>query len=66
MQCMDDIRKALTDHGKRRTAARRKAKQESEAIRDLVPRALDAGLSKSEIARLAQITRPALDAMLRD
>ena len=61
----NDIRTQLTAHGKRRAAARRKAKRESEAIRALIPQALDAGLSKSEIARLAQITRPALDEMLR-
>jgi hypothetical protein len=62
---MDEIREALAAHGKRRVAARRKAKQESDAIRALIPRALDAGLSKSEIARLAQITRPALETMLK-
>jgi hypothetical protein len=62
----DEIRAALAKHGKARTAARKKAKQESEAIAALIPQALDAGLSKSEIARLAQITRPALDTMLRD
>lgn len=62
----DDIRAALAAHGKRRAAARRKAKQESDAIAALIPQALDAGLSKSEIARLAQITRPALDTMLRN
>lgn len=62
---MDDIRQQLKAHGTRRLAARRKARQESESIRSLIPSALDAGLSKSEIARLAQITRPALDEMLR-
>lgn len=63
---IEDIRRDLITHGKRRAAARRKAKQESEAIRQLIPKALEHGLSKSEIARLAQITRPAVDAMLRD
>lgn len=62
---MDEIREALATHGRRRVAARRKAKEESEKIRELIPQALDAGVSKSEIARLAQITRPALDTMLR-
>jgi DNA-binding transcriptional regulator YhcF (GntR family) len=61
----DEIRRELIAHGKRRTAARRKAKQESDALKALIPQALDAGLSKSEIARLAEITRPALDTMLR-
>lgn len=62
----DDIRKQLAAHGKRRTAARKRAKEESDAIRTLIPKALAAGLSKSEIARIAGITRPALDTMLRD
>lgn len=63
---MDELRTALAAHGKRRTAARRKAKQESEAIRELARQAVAAGISKSEVARLAQITRPALDTMLRE
>jgi DNA-binding phage protein len=61
---MSDIRQGLIVHGKRRQAARNKAKIESEIIRGLASIAIDAGLSKSEIARLAQITRPALDTML--
>jgi hypothetical protein len=61
----EEIRQQLMRHGKARSAARQKAKAESDAIRSLVPRALDVGLSKSEVARLAQITRPALDTMLR-
>lgn len=60
-----EIRQLLATHGRRRTAARKKAKQESEAIRALIPQALEAGMSKSEIARVAQITRPALDTMMR-
>lgn len=60
----DDIRAQLARHGKARTAARRKAKAESDAIKALIPQALEQGISKSEIARLAQITRPALDTML--
>lgn len=62
----DEIRSALTKHGKARTRARAKAKTESEAIAALLPAAIGAGLSKSEIAGLAEITRPALDTMLRD
>jgi DNA invertase Pin-like site-specific DNA recombinase len=61
----EEIRAALAKHGRARTAARRKAKAESDAIRALIPQALAAGLSKSEIARLAGITRPALDTMIR-
>jgi hypothetical protein len=63
---MDEIRNALTAHGKARAAAKAKAAEESAAIRELAPRALAAGLTKSEVARLAQVSRPALDAMLRD
>jgi hypothetical protein len=62
----DEIRQSLITHGRRRTAARQKAKQESKAIAELAARAMEQGLSKSEIARLAQITRPALDTMLRE
>jgi hypothetical protein len=61
----DDIRAELARHGKARLRARDKAATESAAIKALIPRAIEQGLSKSEIARLAQITRPALDTMLR-
>ena len=61
----EDLRAQLARHGKARTAARRKAMAESEAIRALARAAVEAGISKSEIARLAEITRPALDTMLR-
>jgi hypothetical protein len=63
---MDEIRRALTIHGKARATAKAKAAKESEAIRALVPQAVAAGIPKSEIARLAQISRPALDTMLRE
>jgi hypothetical protein len=62
----EEIAAALAKHGRARTRARTKAKTESDAIKALIPQALAAGLSKSEIARLAEITRPALDTMLRD
>lgn len=62
----DDIRTALRKHGQARMRARAKASIESDNIRDLIPKALAAGLSKSETARLALITRPTLDAMLRE
>lgn len=61
----DDLRAALVRHGRSRKRARENAKFESDIIKRLIPQALDAGMSKSEIARLAQITRPALDTMLR-
>lgn len=61
----EKLRASLVRHGTARTRARRKAKTESDAIRILALHAIEAGISKSEIARLAQITRPALDTMLK-
>lgn len=62
----EELRLALRKHGQARSRARAKASIESDNIRDLIPKALEAGLTKSEIARLAMITRPALDTMLRE
>jgi hypothetical protein len=62
----DEIRELLRTHGAQRAAARAQAARESQAIKALAPRAIAAGLSKSEIAALAQISRVALDAMLDD
>lgn len=62
----DKLRATLARHGSARTKAREKTKAESDAIKALIPQALEAGMSKSEIARLAQITRPALDTMLSE
>lgn len=61
----EDIRIQIARHGRARVEARRKAKAHSDAIKMLAPKALAAGMSKSEIARNARITRPALDTMLR-
>jgi hypothetical protein len=63
---MANVRRQLQTAGNRRAKARAEALRQSEIIRELIPQALDAGLTKSEIARLAQISRPALDAMLKD
>ena len=51
--------------GERRTAARLILAEISEELPELVREALAAGLSKSEVARLAQISRVALDSMLK-
>jgi DNA-binding transcriptional regulator LsrR (DeoR family) len=61
-----DLRRELEHAGIRRQMAREQARESSARIAELIPIALEAGLSKSEIARLAQISRPALDTMLRD
>lgn len=62
----DKLRADLRKHGQARIRARAKASIESDHIRDLIPKALEVGMTKSEIARLAQITRPALDTMLAE
>lgn len=61
----DELRDALVRHGRARTRAREKAKAESKTIRTLARQALDAGMSKSEIARLAGLTRPGLEDILK-
>jgi hypothetical protein len=63
---MDEIRAELRRHGKARARARANAAAHSQAIAELAPKALAAGLTKVEVCKLAQITRPALDTMLRD
>lgn len=51
--------------GERRTAARLILAEISEEMPELVREALAAGHSKSEVARMAQISRVALDSMLK-
>lgn len=62
---MDDIRASLQRHGKARAKARATVASESRAIADLATRAMEEGMTKTEFCKLAQITRPALDAMLK-
>ena len=59
-----DIRDQLSDLGAARTFARAEITRTSTEIRKLAPKALKAGLTKTEIATLAKISRPALDEML--
>jgi DNA-binding transcriptional regulator LsrR (DeoR family) len=61
-----EIRRRLRTKGDIRTLARMVAAEMSGEIRDLALIAVEAGLSKKEIAELAQISRPALDTMLRE
>lgn len=60
----DTLRDELADVGQRRAAAREALRATSEQIPALARRAHKAGVPKSEIARLANVSRPALDAML--
>jgi hypothetical protein len=65
MSRRDDLAAQLTTEGERREAARAEQQAATAEIRKLAPHALRAGLSKVEIARLAQVSRPTLDEMLK-
>ena len=64
MDPADDLREQLATLGARRTKARHTLTEVMEEIEQVAPRALAAGIGKSEIARLTAISRPALDAAL--
>lgn len=55
----------LREHGDRRRAAEATSKQELKRIAKLIPTAIDAGITKREIARLTGVSRPTIDAILR-
>ena len=55
----------LREHGQRRHEADAASRRELDAIAALLPAALEAGISKREIARLARVSRPTLDEMLK-
>jgi hypothetical protein len=61
-----ELRQRLIQAGAERAAARRHALELSDEIAQLAREAIAAGIPKREIARLAQVSRPALDAMLED
>jgi hypothetical protein len=61
----DCLRAQLGAHGDRLREAQATDRQEHAAIADLLPRALEAGLSKSEIAELAGVGRPWINRTLR-
>lgn len=63
---MNDLRGELERAGAERQAARARTAELSGQIAQLARQAVAAGVGKSEIARLAQISRPALDTMLDD
>jgi hypothetical protein len=60
------IKRALETHGRRRTKAREAAIAETAAIAALLADALAAGHSKADIARWAQMSRPAIDTLLKE
>ena len=55
----------LREHGRRRHEADATSRRELDATAELLPAALEAGISKREIARLARVSRPTLDEMLK-
>jgi hypothetical protein len=65
---MTDVRERLIaqlrEHGERRRAARAAADQELAAIAELLPDAIEAGITKVEIAKLSGVSRPTLDMLL--
>jgi hypothetical protein len=52
-------------HGDRLREAQAADQREHEEIAKLVPRAIDAGISRREIARLAAVGRPWIDKTMR-
>jgi hypothetical protein len=55
----------LAKHGDRRRAARDVDRKELDAIAELLPHALRAGISKREVVRLTGVSRTWLDELLR-
>jgi hypothetical protein len=60
----DRLRVQLREHGERRRAAREKDREELQAIAELLPQAIRAGISKREIERLTGVSRPWIDRLL--
>lgn len=60
-----DLRQQLAKVGAERVEAHERAQFASSKLAAFVGHALEQGMTKSEISRLAQISRPALDAMLK-
>jgi hypothetical protein len=60
----EDLIAALRRHGDRLRAARDAERDELDAIAELLPRAIETGISKREIARLTGVGRPWIDRSL--
>jgi hypothetical protein len=59
------LRAQLREHGERRRAARATDREELQAIAELLPQAVEVGISKREIERLTGVSRPWIDQLLR-
>ena len=60
----DTLRSLLSERGDRLRVAERTRREEHAAIAELLPVAIAAGLTKSEIARLSGVSRPWIDTIL--
>jgi ribonuclease PH len=61
----DRLRAELQDRGARRREARETDRSETAEIALLIPRALQAGITKSEISRYTGLSRVWIDELLR-
>jgi hypothetical protein len=61
----DSLRAQLEAHGELLRAADRSRRKEHAAIAELLPAAIEAGLTKREIARLSSVSRPWIDEILK-
>jgi hypothetical protein len=59
------LRRQLRRYGARRQQSLDAADQALAAIAGLLPDALEAGITKTEIQRLTGVSRPTIDALLR-
>jgi hypothetical protein len=62
----DEIRAELEQRGERRREALRIAKEELDAVLKLAPAARKAGITKVDISRLGEVSRPYLDTKLNE
>jgi hypothetical protein len=60
------LKRDLRRIGAKRQRARQQATEAGVELQSLIRKAFAAGIPKVEICRLAQISRPALDTMLKD
>jgi hypothetical protein len=63
---LEAVTRQLAELGDSRSHHRAEAIADTQRIRELVPRALEAGLTKTDVCRLARISWPTLEAMLRE
>jgi hypothetical protein len=59
------LRRELQRHGIRRRQSLEAAEQALSEIAELLPAALEAGITKTEIQRLTGVSRPTIDGLLR-